>query len=153
MTTALNLFPPGGVADIFEGILIGVKIIGHGALNGLSGLHSMHPTGAFMKKLNRGGRKDPQYFAVSANFEPTDPGMRSIVGRTADALVDRVFEDAENDLVVPEFGVYGENGCDSFPIPADRCLRIPAAAGVMHTSMFGHPELVARLNGWLKPEA
>lgn len=153
MTTALNLAPPGGVADIFEGILIGVKIIGHGALNGLAGLHSMHPTAPFLKSLNKGGRRDAQYFAAAANFEPADPGMRSLVSRSADALVDRVFENAENDLVVPELGVYSTNGCDSFPIPAERCLRIPGTAGVMHTSMFGHPELVERLNVWLQPEA
>ena len=150
MTTALNLVPPGGVADIFEGILIGAKIIGHGALNGLVGLHSMNPTGPFLKRLNQGGRQDAQYFAAAANFEPTDPGMRSLVTRSADALVDRVFEQAENDFVVPEVGVYSKNGCDSFPIPMDRCFRIPASAGVMHTSMFGYRELVERLNVWLR---
>jgi hypothetical protein len=56
MTNVLNLFPPGGVADILEGVLIGVKIIGHGTPNGLVGLKSMHPDGAFLKRLNQGGR-------------------------------------------------------------------------------------------------
>jgi hypothetical protein len=150
MTNALNLAPPGGVADIFEGILIAVKIIGHGALNGLVGLHSMHPEGPFLKRLNHQGRKDAQYFAAAANFEPPDPALRSLVSRSADTLVDRIFQEVENDLVVPELGVYSENGCDSFPIAAARCLRIPGSAGVMHTTMFGHPDLVKRLDEWLQ---
>lgn len=149
MTTALNLIPPGGVADILEGILIGVKIIGHGALNGLVGLHSMHPASPFLNRLNQGGRRDAQYFAAAANFEPTEPGIRSLVSRSADVLVDRIFEKADNDLVVPALGVYGKNGCDSFPISEDRCLKIPATAGVMHTNMFGYREVVERLNVWL----
>jgi hypothetical protein len=153
MTNALNLVPPGGVADIFEGILIGVKIIGHGALNGLVGLHSMHPSGPFLKRLNQGGRRDARYFAAAANFEPTDPAIRYLVSRSADKLIDRVFEQAENDLVVPELGVYSKNGCDSFPIPMERCLRIAGTDGVMHTNMFGHRELVERLSRWLRFES
>lgn len=150
MTTALNAVPPGGFADVLEGILIAVKIIGHGALNGLAGLGSMHPTGPFLKKLNQFGKPDVEYFACAANFEPTDLAIRSLVSRSANVLIDRVFEQAENDLVVPETGVYDKNGSASFPIAAERCLRIPASAGVMHTSMFGHRELVDRLNVWLQ---
>ena len=33
------------------------------------------------------------------------------------------FEGAENDMVVPEVGVYEPNGCDSFPIADERCLK------------------------------
>jgi pimeloyl-ACP methyl ester carboxylesterase len=149
MTNLLNLFPPGGVADIFEGILIGVKIIGHGALNGLTGLNSMHPDGAFLRTLNNGGSRAARYFAIAANYEVTDLTVRSLVSRSAEALADRVFEGAENDLVVPERGVYEKNGCDSFPIAAERCLRFPGTAGVTHVTMFGRNELVERLGRWL----
>jgi hypothetical protein len=151
MTNVLNLIPAGGVADIFEGILIAVKVIGHGALNGLVGLKSMHPNGTFLKRLNRGGRRDAQYFAITADYEPADLTIRSLVSRSADELVDRIFEGAENDLVVPELGVYEANGCDSFPIADERCLKFPASAGVTHTTIFGRAELVDRLNAWLKP--
>jgi hypothetical protein len=149
-TNALNLVPPGGVADILEGILIGVKIIGHGALGGLTGLQSMNPRGAFLGKLNKGGRRDAQYFAIAADYEPTDPSMRSLVSLSANSLVDRVFENTQNDLVVPENGVYDKNGNDGFPIATGRCLRIPGSAGVMHTTMFGYPDVVQKLNAWLQ---
>jgi hypothetical protein len=71
------------------------------------------------------------------------------VERSADAVVDRVFDKAENDLVVPELGVYDKNGCDSFPIAAERCLRFPGTTGVTHVTMFGRSELVERLGTWL----
>jgi hypothetical protein len=128
-----------------------VKIIGHGALSGLVGLKSMNPVGAFLKSLNKGGRRDAQYFAVAANYEPTDLTIRSLVSRSADKLIDRIFEGADNDLVVPEPGVYEANGCDSFPIADERCLKFPGSAGVTHTTMFGRDEVVDRLSAWLRP--
>jgi hypothetical protein len=149
MTNVLNLVPPGGVADIFEGVLIAVKIIGHGALKGLQGLLSMDLNGQFLRNLNKGGSHDAQYFAIAANYEPTGLSMRSLVSRSADAVVDRIFEGAENDLVVPELGVFSENGCDSFPIPVERRLLFPGTDGVTHTSFFGRAELVDRLGAWL----
>lgn len=151
-TTALNLIPPGSPADLLEGLLIGIKIIGHGALNGLVGLRSMHPSGPFLSKLNHGGDKKAEYFAIAADFKPADPGLRSIVSRSADAFVDNIFEEAGNDLVVPEKGVYDANGCGSFPIGMDRCLRLPASAGVMHTTMFGHAGVVGQLDKWLRTQ-
>lgn len=163
LTTGLNLLPPGGVADVLEGILIAVKIIGHGALRALDGLRAMDPGGEVLHALNRstpvpgvpaaggstGSSSGTTYFAVAANYEPTDPGLRGLVGRARDAVVDRIFEGAANDLVVPELGVYDRNGGDGFPIVDDRCLRLPDSAGVMHTGMFGHPEVARRLDQWL----
>jgi hypothetical protein len=151
MTNVLNLIPAGGVADILEGILIGVKIIGHGALNGLVGLESMHPGGAFLRRLNQGGRRGAQYFAIAADYQPIDLTIQSLVSRSADKLMDRVFEGARNDLVVPELGVYEANGSDSFPIADERRLKFPGSACVTHTTLFGRSELVDRLSAWLSP--
>jgi len=149
LTTGLNVVPAGGVADILEGLLIAVKIIGHGALKALAGLRAMDPDGDFLRTLNRPGRRHDGFLAIAANYEPKDSGLKSLVGRATNSVVDRVFEQAGNDLVVPERGVYEVNGCDSFPIAGDRCLRLPASAGIMHTGMFGNPEVAARLRDWL----
>ncbi len=149
LTTGLNVVPAGGVADILEGLLIAVKIIGHGALKALSGLRSMDPDGEFLRTLNKPGRRHDGFLAIAADYEPRDSGLKSLVGRAADSVVDRVFEQAGNDLVVPERSVYDVNGCDSFPIADERCLRLPSSAGIMHTGMFGHPEVTARLRDWL----
>lgn len=150
LTTGLNLLPAGGVEDVLEGILIAVKIIGHGALKGLEGLQSMNAKGDFLRKLNAGGATTDRYFAVSANYEPTDPGLRALVRGAIDATVDRVFQGAENDLVVPELGVYDTNGAASFPIADARRLRIPGSAGLMHTNLFGTAEVERRLREWLQ---
>jgi hypothetical protein len=150
LTTSLNFIPPGSPADWLEGLLIAVKIIGHGALNGLVGLQSMHPQGEFLTSLNRGGRPHAEYLAIAANYEPVDEGLRSLACRSANVLVDAVFEEAENDLVVPERGVYEKNGSESFPIAVERCLRLPATAGVMHTTIFRNTDVVRRLGEWLR---
>lgn len=150
LTTGLNVLPPGGVADVLDGILIAVKIIGHGALKALDGLRAMDPQGDVLRALNQSGASSATYYAVAANYEPTDPGLKGLVSRAKDAVVDRIFEGAANDLVVPELGVYDSNGGDGFPIAADRCLRLPDTAGVMHTGMFSHPDVVRRLDEWLQ---
>mgnify|MGYP003482009188 CR=1 FL=1 len=69
----------------------------------------------------------------------------------ADAVLDRVFESTPNDLVVPEPGVFGENGNGAFPIATSHVLQVPAAQGVIHTTLFGYPPVGARLLDWLTP--
>jgi pimeloyl-ACP methyl ester carboxylesterase len=150
LTTVLNLLPSGGLSDALDGILIAVKIIGHGALKGLDGLAAMNPNGAFLRRLNAPGTQSPEYFAIAANYEPTDPGLKALVSGGIDGIADRIFENAPNDLVVPEGGVYSANTSTGFPISGDRLLQIPAAAGVSHTTMFAHPEVANRLVAWLQ---
>lgn len=150
LTTGLNILPPGGVADVLEGILIAVKIIGHGALKALDGLRAMDPEGDVLRTLNQSGPSSATYYAVAANYEPTDVGLKALVSRARDVVMDRIFEGAANDLVVPELGVYDRNGGDGFPIADDRCLRLPDSAGVMHTGLFGHPDVARQLGQWLQ---
>ena len=56
-----------------------VKIVGHGALKGLDGLQSMNRQGPFMKDLNAHGTAGADYYAISANYEPRDPGLKGLV--------------------------------------------------------------------------
>jgi hypothetical protein len=151
LTTALNLFPTGPVTETLEAIITAVKVIGHGALKGLGGLASMRPDGEFLASLNQGGAPGPGYFAIGADYEPTDHGLKALItGSTlADAVLDRVFQDVRNDLVVPEPGVFGENGNAAFPIPTSRVMQVPADQGVIHTTLFGYAPTSARLLEWL----
>ena len=149
-TTALNLFPTGPVTETLEALITAIKVIGHGALSGLSGLASMRPEGAFLRELNQSSTSQTEYFAVAADYTPTDQGLKALIaGRIADAVLDRVFEKTANDLVVPEPGVYGPNGAAGFPISGARLLQVAAPAGIMHTALFGHPPAVAKLTEWL----
>jgi len=150
LTTALNLFPTGFVTETLEALITGVKVLSHGALGGLPGLAAMNPGGDFLKDFNSGMPVGDGYYGVAVDFEPTDQGLRALItGKVADAVLDRVFEDAANDLVVPELGVYSKNGSGAFPIPEARLLRVPSGAGIIHTTVFGHPPVSERLLEWL----
>jgi pimeloyl-ACP methyl ester carboxylesterase len=150
LTTALNLFPTGAITETLEAIITTVKVVGHGALNGLDGLASMRPGGSFLTRLNQGTPAGDGYYAIAADYEPTDQGLRSLIaGTLANGVLDRVFEDIGNDLVVPEPGVYGANGSGAFPIPEGRVLRVPANAGVLHTTLFGYEPACSKIAEWL----
>lgn len=148
LTTALNLFPSGPVTETLEALITAVKVIGHGALKGLDGLASMRPDGAFLSKLNAGTPSGAGYYAVAVDYEPKDEGLRALVtGKLADAVLDRVFGDNANDLVVPEAGVYSKNGCGAFPIT--QLLQVPSSTGIIHTTVFSHPPVGKKLIEWL----
>ena len=150
LTSVLNLIPAGPVAETLEALVTAVKVIGHGALKGLEGLASMNPEGAFLKDLNRGAPAGAGYRAVAADFEPVDGGLAALIaGTVADAALDRIFQDAANDLVVPQAGVFEENGSGAFPIPESHVLRVPADAGVIHTTLFRHPPVARTIVEWL----
>ena len=149
-TTALNLFPSGAITETLEAIITTVKVLGHGALNGLDGLASMRPGGAFLTALNQGAPAGDGYYAIASDYEPAEQGLRALLtGSLADNVLDRIFENAGNDLVVPESGVYSANGSGAFPIPESRVLRVPPAAGVLHTTFFGHAPACAKIAEWL----
>jgi pimeloyl-ACP methyl ester carboxylesterase len=149
-TTALNFFPTGPVAETLEALITAVKMIGHGALKGLDGLASMRPGGDFLRSLNSGVPKGDGYYAIAVDYEPIDEGLRALItGKIADAVLDRVFADAANDLVVPESGVYSKNGSGAFPIADARLLRVASSAGVIHTTVFGHAPVSEKLTEWL----
>ncbi|MFZ7128100.1 MAG: esterase/lipase family protein [Desulfobacterales bacterium] len=150
LTTALNLFPTGVVTETLEAIITVVKVIGHGALGGLDGLAAMRPGGAFLNQLNAGQEDGVGYYAVGADYEPVDEGLKALLtGKIADTVMDRVFQKVPNDLVVPTPGVYGANGCTAFPIEDMRCLKVPVDAGIIHTTLFGYPPVMNRLVEWL----
>ena len=149
LTTALNLFPTGPIVETLEGIITAVKIVGHGGLKGLAGLASMQPTGSFLKSLNTNKPAGVEYFAMAADYEPTTQGLKALVSGSVDAVVDTVFQNAANDLVVPEAGVYGDNGSGAFPIPNSHLLRLAPTEGIIHTTMFKHAGINARLLDWL----
>jgi pimeloyl-ACP methyl ester carboxylesterase len=149
LCTALTLAPTGPVTETIEALVPVVKMLGHGALKGLPGLASMHPTGDFLATLNRPGHRHSQYFAIASDYEPTDRGLRALVSGALDNVVDQVFGEAGNDLVVPTDGVWRANGGSGFPVEDERLLRYAPEQGVMHTDFFPHLEVSEKLLTWL----
>jgi hypothetical protein len=150
LTTALNVMPTGPIVETLETLITAVKVIGHGALKALTGLASMRPGGEYLSQLNQGSPDNRGYRAVSVDFEPQGGALGAVIGqRLADHVLDTVFEDAPNDLVVPEHGVWAANGSRAFPIGESALLRVPASAGVIHTTVFGHAPVGESLLAWL----
>lgn len=149
LTTAVSLAPGGVVTEMLEAMITALKVIGHAGLKSLAGLASMQPQGAFLKSLNGPGSKPADYFALAANFEPTDRGLRAVVTGAIDGAVDEIFGEANNDLVVPTDGVFAENGNARFPVPDGKRLVYGAADGVMHTNIFDQARSSERLLAWL----
>ena len=151
-TTALNIFPTGPVTEILEAIICTVKIIAHATMKALDGLMSMNPVGDYLKLVNRPGNTSTRYYAIAANFEPNTPAtapLKTIVKqKVGDAVVDRIFKDAHNDLVVPTDGVFTAGG-PTFPLAADSCLIYPADRAIWHSAYFEQPETSERLKQWL----
>ncbi|WP_309065922.1 esterase/lipase family protein [Microbacterium sp.] len=156
-TTLLNMAPPGPaeiVAGVLEAILTVVKMVGHAALNGLPGLTSMAPQGAFIERINAGRRPRAEYYSIAADYRPDRSGpFWAMVRDTAkDAVVDRVFGGAANDLVVPTLGVSEGSADPVFPLAGDRVHSFAGATGVHHSNYFEKAATSERLLAWLTGE-
>jgi hypothetical protein len=149
-TTAIDVLPDGPVTWILEAIIAAIKVIGHGGLKSLDGLASMNPEGAYHKRLSTASSSSATYLGITADFDPQgSPFSRLALKQAAsNKMMDRIFEDAANDLVVPTDGVsLGSGPC--FPIDASSMLSLAAEAGVTHTTYFGNPRVRAQLKTWL----
>ncbi|MEO0492638.1 MAG: hypothetical protein AAF081_04395 [Actinomycetota bacterium] len=96
-TTALNVLWFGPVAEVFDAVLLAVKVLARGTVDGLEGVTAGDPDGPFMQGLR--GRPGPgtTYHGIAADFEPPSDGLGSFLkART----VDGVFENADHDMVV-----------------------------------------------------
>ena len=112
----------------------------------MAGLYSAEALLA-ARRLAQAGRP---FGAETLAAELESEGLRALVtGTLADAVVDRIFEAAANDLVVPEAGVYEVAGAGGFPVAEGQRLRIGPDQGVVHTTLFAHPPVSAKLLEWL----
>lgn len=139
-TTALNILPTGPLGDVLDAVIAVVKIVGHGVLTGLDGLAAMDPNGGFISQLSMGNRGSTQYFGLTANYEPADAGLMTFL---KDHAMDRVFGDADNDLVVPTDGVAPSDE------PVAGSHRYAAAEAIHHGGYFGAPKTETLLLDWL----
>jgi hypothetical protein len=146
LTNLIDLVPDNPVTDTLGVIISVVKQLAAGAFDGLPGLTAMRPGDTWLNQLNSGVHKpSARYFAVASNFEPPANSPLATIAR--DGLTDRVFEDEENDLVVPTSGVYAKNGAHSFPIATP--LTFKAMASIDHSHYWQTEEFTTSLLDWL----
>jgi len=142
-TNILNYFPPNGVTDAIETVVTVVKHAAIGALEGLKGLQSMRPSGDYLKTLNRPTSQKPEYFAMTADYEPIEAGWSQML---KDRAMDSIFG-GQNDLVVPTAGVFSKNGSNLFPIA--KTLEFGDREGVYHSGFWGNQMAQDQLLEWL----
>lgn len=146
-TNLLQVFPDNAVTDTLEAIITVVKQLAVATLKGLDGLQSMLPGGPYLNDLAAAIPASPNYFALASNFTPADGSPVTL--RIANRVIDKVFENAKNDLVVPTDGVYefGSGGL----IPAARLHVFEAAAGEppVHTRFFLKDDTRKSILNWL----
>lgn len=141
-------FPDGAASYTLEVLLSIVKLLAATAERTLPGIAAIGTAG-FIGKLNgRGGYSNIEYAAAAANYEP-DPYRDNgfFTGRFADVILDRVFEEQANDLVVPRESVAGANGRAGFPIM--RQLTFASADHVWHSGFFQEPRTIAHIAAFL----
>lgn len=144
-TSALDFAPPGPVqviSDILEALLVVVKVIGHAGLVALDGLVAQNPDGELMLRLGQGAPDNSNHYAIAANYEPKGNFAKYI----ADNAVDKIFDQAPNDIVVPTSGVslVGSGQFDS-----SRMLTLAASRGIWHGDYFGQVDVQAAILKWL----
>jgi hypothetical protein len=149
VATLANILPGVPLAEALDAVLAVVKTVAHGVLTGLSGLASMRPNGDFLSRLNQGDVVAAEYFALAAEYEPTNPVLKSLVAGVKDALIDTVFGGQPNDLVVPTVGVYKGKPDANFPIEGANLLEFPPERGINHSTFWAEPETGDRFLSWL----
>ena len=156
-TNIAHVIPAGTVSEVVDALVVGLKVIAHGFLHDLVGLRAMKPRGDFLSSLNALTARGVELFAIASDYEPTD--RRLISGaRVADSILDAVFEQAPNDLVVPTIGAYAPTNqanppatVPGFPIPESKRVVFGHGDGVIHTEYFGNATTVKALCDWLAP--
>lgn len=150
ISTLLNLAPdgpPSMVADVLDGVLTLVKIIGCNGVGGLPGLSAMNPSADWLTSLGQRPVSPHLAYGIDSEYEPVG-GLLKLT-RLQDGVVDLVFQRAANDMVVPTGGVYDAGAAVGFPIPPERRLGFDNTRGVWHCSYFGQRQTTDALLGWL----
>jgi pimeloyl-ACP methyl ester carboxylesterase len=150
ISTLLNLAPDGPLsvaADILDGVLTVVKIIGCNGIGTLPGLSAMDPANDWLSML--GGRSAPPHtaYAIGADYEPAG-GLLQLV-RVPNSLADIVFGLAPNDMVVPAGGVYDAGSAIGFPVPSERRVAFSKDEHIWHCAYFGQAKTANALLSWL----
>ncbi|MBK8461334.1 MAG: hypothetical protein IPL43_15120 [Micropruina sp.] len=149
ITTMVNLIPDGGLALVettLTAVLTVVKVIAKYGVSGIPGLAAMDTDGDFLAAFNAAPVSAEQY-AISADYSPSGALLALTLKSAENLLVDKVFGDAANDLVVPTAGVY--EGSGAVDIPEERRLVLTKLRAIYHGTFFGEQDVAEKISGWL----
>jgi len=151
-TNAIQFLPSGPFKGVLEAIVTAVKTLAHAGLQHLPGLAAVAPDSVVLELLRKVKLKgDTRCYAIAADWEPKadSPLFTLVKQKVANRVIDQVFNDEKNDLVVPTLGVAGAHG-SGFPLPASQVFEFSSDAGAMHTNLFSLDETAIHLCNWLR---
>ncbi len=156
VSSLLTLAPDGPLDMVATGLEAVIALAqaalehGLGALPGLQAMNPRAPDGVIARLAASTSTSPPwEGYAIRADFEPP-PRLRALLRGAGDAVVDLVFGEDGNDVVVPHEGVAAGCGDPAFPIVGERLLEF-TGGDVWHCAFFSRPETNERLLRWLAP--
>lgn len=133
---------PDATLTIASGALLSLAgSVAEAALPRVPGLADQAPDSPLQKMLDPQERGFDGFHAFTSNYEPSG----DLLGMIKDGVVDRIFRDTQNDLVVPTEGVANT---PYFELPATRCFAFAPERSVHHSSFFKQPEM-SHIAKWL----
>ncbi|RYU14829.1 esterase/lipase family protein [Nocardioides iriomotensis] len=150
VTTMLNLVPDGPwsvVTDTLSGLLTVIRSLLAGVVQELPGLAVMRPDNPRLNELPFLGSLGATEYAVDVEFEPKGRLLRLVRG--VDGLVDTVFDDEPNDIVVPTNGVTRVRNRSDFTVEPARHVALGQSEASWHCAMFSQAPTGEALDNWL----
>ncbi len=144
--TNLLAHMPSPIHGLIHKILQLIKLLSRGIVSGLPGLKAQRPDSDFIQKINGLPPVDgTSLFALSADFNPGQIGLRKIWKKWWDDATDRIFEE-ENDGIVPTAGVH-TTGTQSAGFPIHQ--HYTRSGDTHHLSYFLYPDMREQARDWL----
>ncbi|MBI5015873.1 MAG: alpha/beta hydrolase [Deltaproteobacteria bacterium] len=138
LANVVSFLPDSAVTVALSGVLATAAYVSEVGLAYVPGLADQAPGSPFLSTLNTPSASGAAYFAIQANYEP----QGGLVNAIKDGVMDRLFGQTANDLVVPTAGV---SRTAAFSLPAARVKEYDAAAQVHHTNFFEQEETWTRI--------
>lgn len=134
LTNYVNLLPDSGLTIACGALMALAGSIVDVGLPHLPGLADQAPGSELQRALRPSEDAVQGYCAVRSDYEPQGNLGAALVNGT----LDRIFDDAHNDLVVPTDGV---GTTPYFTIPPTRVFTFARERSVHHTNMFAQAEI------------
>ncbi|MEM6768799.1 MAG: hypothetical protein AAF655_27930 [Bacteroidota bacterium] len=140
-----SLIPIPMVSKILGGILAVVRGIGSAALTHLPGLsdQAARKDNDFLKTLNANYEHKTAIYGIGANYNPQNANIKSYLMNT---VVDRLFQDEANDVVVPTQGCFEAPGAYRFPI---KHIEYDETKDIFHMNYFKTETVRKQIENWL----
>ena len=147
LTNLIAWATPVTRGPIFEGILIGVKLLMKGTIEALPGLQAMNPMHEPLEFMNKFNAPTESVYGISSNFEARGNLARLAVRLVDQHVLDGIFRE-KNDGIVPSEGVC-DTGVEAagFPIPTEHTMHV--TGNTHHLNYFEDVSIRNQVLDWL----